>query len=160
MASGELLAVVSTSALELGIDIGNLDLCILVGYPGTIMSTLQRGGRVGRKGQESAVILLAGEDALDQFFIHHPDEFFSRPPEKAVLNPENQVLLARHLECAAAESPLRAGEELIRSEAAQRAVRELESKALLLRSADGESLPRASALTGMWSCAAAGLLSR
>lgn len=140
MASGELLAVVSTSALELGIDIGNLDLCILVGYPGTIMSTLQRGGRVGRKGQESAVILLAGEDALDQFFIHHPDEFFSRPPEKAVLNPENQVLLARHLECAAAESPLRAGEELIRSEAAQRAVRELESKALLLRSADGESL--------------------
>lgn len=139
MASGDLLAVVSTSALELGIDIGNLDLCILVGYPGTIMSTLQRGGRVGRKGQDSAVILLAGEDALDQFFIHHPDEFFSRPPERAVLNPANEVLLARHLECAAAEFPLRAGEELIRSEAAQQALRELENKALLLRSADGES---------------------
>ena len=139
MASGELLAVISTSALELGIDIGNLDLCILVGYPGTIMSTLQRGGRVGRKGQESAVILLAGEDALDQFFIHHPDEFFSRPPEKAVLNPENEVLLVRHLECAAAESPLRRGEELIRGETARRAVHELESRALLLRSADGES---------------------
>lgn len=139
MASGELLAVVSTSALELGIDIGNLDLCILVGYPGTIMSTLQRGGRVGRKGQDSAVILLAGEDALDQFFIHHPEEFFSRPPEKAVLNPDNEVLLARHLECAAAELPLRRGEDMIRSEAARRAVGELEGKALLLRSADGES---------------------
>ncbi len=130
---------VTTATLELGIDIGNLDLCILVGYPGTIMSTLQRGGRVGRKGQESAVILLAGEDALDQFFIHHPDEFFSRPPEKAVLNPENEVLLVRHLECAAAESPLRRGEELIRGETARRAVHELESRALLLRSADGES---------------------
>ena len=139
MASGELLAVVSTSALELGIDIGNLDLCILVGYPGTLMSTFQRGGRVGRKGQESAVILLAGEDALDQFFIHHPEELFSRQPEKAVLNPDNEVLLARHLECAAAESPLREGEDLIRSAAAQRAVRDLEARALLLRSADGKS---------------------
>ena len=68
LASGELLAVVSTSALELGIDIGTLDLCILVGYPGSVMQTLQRGGRVGRSGQESAVILLGGEDALDQYF--------------------------------------------------------------------------------------------
>ena len=81
MASGELLAVVSTSALELGIDIGGLDVCILVGYPGTIMSTLQRGGRVGRAQQESAVVLVAGEDALDQYFMSHPEDFFSRPAE-------------------------------------------------------------------------------
>ncbi|MBD5641150.1 MAG: DEAD/DEAH box helicase, partial [Desulfovibrio sp.] len=73
MASGELMAVVSTSALELGIDIGGLDVCILVGYPGTITQTLQRAGRVGRTGQESAVILVAGEDAMDQYFARHPD---------------------------------------------------------------------------------------
>ena len=106
MASGELLAVVSTSALELGIDIGGLDVCILVGYPGTIMSTLQRGGRVGRAQQESAVVLVAGEDALDQYFMSHPEDFFSRPAEKAVVNPWNEVILARHLECAAAPGAL------------------------------------------------------
>ncbi|MDR1124781.1 MAG: DEAD/DEAH box helicase [Deltaproteobacteria bacterium] len=107
MASGELLAVISTSALELGIDIGNLDLCILVGYPGTVMATLQRGGRVGRSSQESAVVLIAQEDALDQYIVRHAAEFFSRPPERAVLNPENPVIMELHLECAAAELPLR-----------------------------------------------------
>jgi len=137
MASGELLAVISTSALELGIDIGSLDLCILVGYPGSVMSTLQRGGRVGRKGQESAVILVGGEDALDQFFIHNPEEFFRRPPERAVLNPDNEVVLTQHLECAAAELPLRAGEPWLQSEAAHLALRALESRGLLLRTADG-----------------------
>lgn len=106
MASGDLLAVVSTSALEMGIDIGALDVCILVGYPGSIMSTLQRGGRVGRKGQESCVLLIGSEDALDQYFVHNPEEFFSRPAETAMLNPDNEVILARHLECAAAETPL------------------------------------------------------
>ena len=75
MASGELLAVVSTSALELGIDIGGLDVCILVGYPGTVMATLQRGGRVGRAQQESAVIVVAGEDALDQYFARNPEDY-------------------------------------------------------------------------------------
>ena len=112
MASGELLAVVSTSALELGIDIGGLDVCILVGYPGTVMATLQRGGRVGRAQQESAVIVVAGEDALDQYFARNPEDFFSRPPEKAVVNPDNEVILARHLECAAAEMPLTPGEPM------------------------------------------------
>ncbi len=110
MTSGELLAVITTSALELGIDIGALDLCILVGYPGTVMSTLQRGGRVGRAQRESAVILVAQEDALDQYFMRHPEDFFNRPPEAAVLNPYNEVILRRHLECAAAELPLRVAE--------------------------------------------------
>ncbi|HJA07780.1 MAG TPA: DEAD/DEAH box helicase [Candidatus Mailhella merdigallinarum] len=139
MASGELLAVVSTSALELGIDIGGLDLCILVGYPGSVMATLQRGGRVGRQGQESAVLLVAGEDALDQYFIHNPDEFFQRPPEQAVLNPDNEVVLARHLECAAAEMPLRDGEIWLRRPAVRAAVADLEGRGLLLRTADGLS---------------------
>ncbi|MGE9984282.1 DEAD/DEAH box helicase [Desulfovibrio sp. SGI.169] len=137
MASGELLAVVSTSALELGIDIGGLDICILVGYPGTVMATLQRGGRVGRARQESAVIVVAGEDALDQYFARNPDDFFSRPPEKAVVNPDNEVILARHLECAAAELPLAADDPWLRSAGARRAVRELCAKGLLLQSADG-----------------------
>jgi len=110
MTSGELLAVVSTSALELGIDIGGLDLCVLAGYPGSVMSTWQRGGRVGRSRRESAVALIAGEDALDQYFMRNPADFFERPPESAVINPANPAIAARHLECAAAEMPLRAGE--------------------------------------------------
>lgn len=137
MASGQLLAVVSTSALELGIDIGGLDVCILVGYPGTVMATLQRGGRVGRARQESAVIVVAGEDALDQYFARNPHDFFSRPPEKAVVNPENEVILARHLECAAAEWPLAAADPWLRSAGARRAVSDLCAKGLLLQSADG-----------------------
>jgi DEAD/DEAH box helicase domain-containing protein len=70
--------VISTSALELGIDIGSLDLCLLVGYPGSIVATWQRGGRVGRSGQESAVVMVAGEDALDQFFVKNPDQLVAR----------------------------------------------------------------------------------
>ena len=140
MASGELLAVVSTSALELGIDIGGLDVCILVGYPGTVMATLQRGGRVGRAQQESAVIIVAGEDALDQYFARNPEDFFSRPPEKAVVNPDNEVILARHLECAAAEMPLRPGEAMLASPAATAAARALNARGLLLQSADGAQL--------------------
>ena len=140
MASGDLLAVVSTSALELGIDIGALDVCILVGYPGSIMATLQRGGRVGRKGQESCVLLIGGEDALDQYFVHNPEQFFARPPESAMLNPDNPVILSRHLECAAAESPLVAGEPWLRREAVAACLTDLERTGTLLRSADGRLL--------------------
>ena len=140
MASGDLLAVVSTSALELGIDIGALDVCILVGYPGSIMATLQRGGRVGRKGQESCVLLIGGEDALDQYFVHNPEQFFARPPESAMLNPDNPVILSRHLECAAAESPLVAGEPWLRREAVAACLTDLEKTGTLLRSADGRQL--------------------
>lgn len=139
MSSGALLAVISTSALELGIDIGGLDVCILVGYPGTVMATLQRGGRVGRAQQESAVVLVAGEDALDQYFMRYPEDFFNRPAEQAVVNPNNEVILKRHLECAAAELSLQTGEECLQSPAAQQVVRELEREGLLLRSADGNS---------------------
>jgi len=106
LVSGELLAVISTSALELGIDIGGLDICLLVGYPGSIMATRQRGGRVGRGGQESLVVLIGHEDALDQNFMRHPDDFFSRSVEPVVLDPENTTIAASHLVCAAAEIPL------------------------------------------------------
>ncbi|MDR2892900.1 MAG: DEAD/DEAH box helicase [Deltaproteobacteria bacterium] len=143
MASGELLAVISTSALELGIDIGNLDLCILVGYPGTVMATLQRGGRVGRSSQESAVVLIAGEDALDQYIVRHSEDFFKRPPETAMLNPENPVILERHLECAAAELPLRPERQPDKSwmtQATLDCADALERRGLLLRSADGLEL--------------------
>ncbi|NMC49653.1 MAG: DEAD/DEAH box helicase [Desulfovibrio sp.] len=138
MASGELLAVVSTSALELGIDIGGLDLCVLAGYPGSVMSTWQRGGRVGRSGRESAVALLAGEDALDQYFMRNPADFFDRPPESAVINPANPAIAVRHLECAAAELPLRSGEPYLDDPgiAAQRD--RLADTGLLLADEDGE----------------------
>ena len=140
MANGDLLAVISTSALELGIDIGGLDLCILVGYPGTVMQTLQRGGRVGRAMQESAVVLVAGEDALDQYFMRNPTDFFERPPECAVCNPANPVILGRHLECAAAELPLDADEPWLAEPVVAARVRELEANATLLRSKDGTRL--------------------
>ena len=139
MASGDLMAVVSTSALELGIDIGGLDLCILAGYPGTIMQTLQRGGRVGRAGQESAVVIIGGDDALDQYFMHHPEEFFTRPPEKAIINPYNNVILARHLECAAAELPLEKNEAYLSEPEIQSCLEDLQKKGLVAPSADGTS---------------------
>ncbi len=138
LASGELLAVISTSALELGIDIGNLDICILVGYPGTIMSTWQRAGRVGRDGKDSALILIAHEDALDQYFINHPDIFFHMPPEKAVINPDNKVILKHHLECAAAELSLHTTESFLCNVAVQKALAGLEAEAKLLRSREGD----------------------
>ncbi len=140
MASGDLLAVVSTSALELGIDIGALDLCILVGYPGTIMSTLQRGGRVGRASQESAVVLVAGEDALDQYFMRHPRDFFDRAPECAVLNPANEVILARHLVCAAAEMPLRPDEPWFSEPGVRGVADALLASGDLLEAADGQAM--------------------
>jgi DEAD/DEAH box helicase domain-containing protein len=145
LVSGELLAVVSTSALELGIDIGNLDLCILMGYPGTVMSTWQRGGRVGRSGHDSAIIMIAGEDALDQYFMRHPDMFFSRGPEAAVINPDNPIILKKHLTCAATELPLRRDELYVSRESVSTAVAELEKSGALLRSGDGSQWFSASA---------------
>jgi DEAD/DEAH box helicase domain-containing protein len=138
--SGQLLAVVSTSALELGIDIGDLDLCVLAGYPGSIMATLQRSGRVGRKGQTSAVILLAGQDALDQYYIANPKVFFNAEPETAVVNPHNPVVLESHLVCAAAELPLLSDEPYLTEAAFAKAAVHLEKTGRLLRSADGRYL--------------------
>jgi len=139
LSRGELLAVITTSALELGIDIGDLDLCILVGYPGTIVSTWQREGRVGRSGQEAAMILIAGDDALDQYFMRNPDDFVERSPEAAVVNPFNADILARHLPCAASEFPLSKDETLMQIAKVQSVVSKLEAAGELLRSEEGDT---------------------
>lgn len=105
LVSGELLGVVATDALELGIDIGALDAAICVTFPGTVASLRQMWGRAGRRGRGLAVYI-AGEDALDQFFCRHPDEFLERPVEAAILDHENEQLYTAHLLCAAHEAPL------------------------------------------------------
>ncbi|MFH2065498.1 MAG: DEAD/DEAH box helicase [Pseudomonadota bacterium] len=140
LSGGDLLAVISTSALELGIDIGDLDLCILVGYPGSVMATWQRGGRVGRSGQEAALILVAGEDALDQYFVRNPVEFMKKKPEAAVINPYNMEILKKHLACAAAEIPLHMDEPFVQDQSVGNAISLLEKNGDLLRSGDGERL--------------------
>ncbi|MGH9285663.1 MAG: DEAD/DEAH box helicase, partial [Acidimicrobiales bacterium] len=103
---GRLLGIAATTALELGIDVGGLDACILVGFPGTIASLWQQAGRAGRHQQQSLAVLVAGDDALDQWFMAHPADLFTRPPEPAVINPANPFVLAPHLACAAYELPL------------------------------------------------------
>ncbi|VAV84755.1 ATP-dependent RNA helicase, DEAD/DEAH box family, partial [hydrothermal vent metagenome] len=110
--SGELHGVISTSALELGVDIGGLDVCILIGYPGTISSTWQRAGRVGRKGRESLIIMIAIEDALDKYFMRHPTDFFKRSVEAATLDTTNLPILEAHLPCALSEAPMDKTEEV------------------------------------------------
>lgn len=137
LVTGELLGVISTSALELGIDIGDLDLCILVGYPGSIMSSWQRGGRVGRGMQESAIIMIAQEDALDQHFMRNPDDFFSRDVESAVLNPFNKKITEKHLHCAAAELPLAETDSCLDHLVCKEALKTLLENSTLLQSADG-----------------------
>ena len=104
--SGRLRGVVATSALELGVDVGGLDACVLNGFPGTIASMWQQAGRAGRERQSSLAVLVAGDDQLDQYLMAHPDELFSRPPEPAVVNPSNPFVLDPHLACAAFEHPL------------------------------------------------------
>ncbi|HUF31777.1 MAG TPA: DEAD/DEAH box helicase [Acidimicrobiales bacterium] len=103
---GRLRAVVATSALELGVDVGGLDACVLDGFPGTIASMWQQAGRAGRDQQRSLAVLVAGDDQLDQWLMGHPDEVFSRQPEPAVVNPSNPYVLLPHLACAAFELPL------------------------------------------------------
>jgi len=109
---GELLGVISTSALELGVDIGGLDCCILCGYPGSVASTWQRAGRVGRHGQESIVVMIAIPDAIDQYYIRHPDAFFEKSHEAAVIDPENRNILKKHIPCASSEVYLREDDDI------------------------------------------------
>ena len=104
--SGELLGVTSTNALELGIDIGSLDAAILTGYPGTVASTWQQAGRAGRGRDESLVILIGQSTPIDQYLMNHPEYFFERTTENAVIDPLNPYVLAKHLRCAAFELPI------------------------------------------------------
>ncbi len=105
LARGELRAVITTDALELGIDIGELDAAVVVTFPGTVASLRQMWGRAGRRGRGLAVYV-AGEDALDQFFCRHPSDFLDRPVEAAILDHESPLIFRRHLLCAAHEGPL------------------------------------------------------
>jgi DEAD/DEAH box helicase domain-containing protein len=109
LTDGELLGVVATDALELGIDIGKLDAAICVTFPGTVASLRQMWGRAGRRGHGLAVYI-AGEDALDQFFCRHPEEFLNRAVEAAIIDPESPEILAEHVLCAAHEAPLTDGD--------------------------------------------------
>ncbi len=106
----EVLGVVATNALELGINIGSLEASILTGYPGTIASTWQQAGRAGRRAETSAAVLIAGASPLDQYIIRHPDYFFGRSPEQALLNPDNLAIVVNHIRCAAFELPFGQGE--------------------------------------------------
>jgi DEAD/DEAH box helicase domain-containing protein len=108
---GGLLGVTSTSALELGIDIGDLDASVLVGYPGTIASLWQQAGRAGRGTRRALTALIALDDPLDQYFMRHPRDLFGRPHEHALIDPSNPYILAQHLPCAAHEIPLSRGSE-------------------------------------------------
>jgi len=104
--SGELLGVTATNALELGIDVGGLDAAIVATFPGTVASFRQQTGRAGRSTDESLSVLVAGQDALDQWYMHHPEDLFGRPSEAAVVNPANPHILAGHVGCAAYEIPM------------------------------------------------------
>jgi DEAD/DEAH box helicase domain-containing protein len=108
---GKIRGVVSTNALELGIDIGQLDVCVMAGYPGNIASTWQQAGRAGRRTEVSVAVLVANSSPLDQFMINHPDYFLGQSPESGIVDPNNLVILVSHLKCAAFELPFTDGEE-------------------------------------------------
>jgi DEAD/DEAH box helicase domain-containing protein len=103
---GRIRGVVSTNALELGIDVGSLDATVMAGYPGTIASTWQRAGRAGRRSGSSCAVLVASSAPLDQYIVQHPDYFFERSPEHAFVQPDNLEILVNHLKCAAFELPI------------------------------------------------------
>jgi len=134
---GELSAVLTTSALELGIDVGALDVCILVGYPGSLISSWQRIGRIGRQRDDGVVVMIAMPDALDQYIVHHPDLFFGGEFEKAVLDPWNSQVAGRHLVCAAAEHPLDQDEYAHRESGAEALVGSLVDEGRLVQDATG-----------------------
>jgi DEAD/DEAH box helicase domain-containing protein len=133
--AGDVLGVVSTNALELGIDIGQLDVAVLAGYPGTVASTWQQAGRAGRRSGLSAAVLVASSAPLDQFIVTHPDYFFGAPPEHGLINPDNPYVLVSHLKCAAFELPF-SDREPFGAEDVSRYLRLLEEEGLLHRAGD------------------------
>jgi DEAD/DEAH box helicase domain-containing protein len=137
---GSLDGVISTSALEMGIDVGGLDACVLVGYPGSVMATWQRSGRVGRQDRESVTAMVALPDALDQYYLDHPRQFVERPCEQLLLDPANEPVSRAHLVCAAAELPLRKSTDRGYLEAHAPLVGELLRAGELRETEDGEEL--------------------
>lgn len=135
--SGELLGVVSTNALELGIDIGSLDASLIVGYPGTIASLWQQAGRAGRKGEESLSVFIGHDLPIDQYLMGHPEYLFEKSPENAIVNAANPYILVGHLRAAAAEIPISARELEEFGEYAAALVQILEERQELIRSRQG-----------------------
>jgi len=140
LVNGDLLAVISTDALELGIDVGELDAAVCVTFPGTVASLRQMWGRAGRRATGLA-LYVAGADALDQFFCRHPEEFLDRPVESAILDPESEEIFLAHLVAAAYELPLSPGDEEFLGPRWQAAAQRL-VKLGLLRERGGRYLPR------------------
>lgn len=133
--NGDLLGVATTNALEMGIDVGGLDAVITAGYPGTVASFWQQAGRAGRRGQGSLVVLVARDDPMDTYLVHHPEALLSRPVEKSVFNPRNPYILRGHMYCAAVEAPLSDAD--VRDFGAESVVAELSELGLLRRRASG-----------------------
>jgi DEAD/DEAH box helicase domain-containing protein len=134
---GSVRAVVSTNALELGVDIGALDVCVMAGYPGTISATWQRAGRAGRRSSRSAAVLVGSSAPLDQFVVRNPSYFFDAPPEHALINPDNLHILVDHVKCAAFELPFTTSEQYGRHDV-QEVLAVLEEGGLVHRSDGGE----------------------
>jgi DEAD/DEAH box helicase domain-containing protein len=141
LAEGELLGVVATSALELGIDIGHLDAAMSVTFPGTVASLRQQWGRAGRRGRSGLAMYIAGDDALDQFFCRHPEQFLERPVESAILDPCSESIHMRHLVAAAYEAPLERRDSETLGEDFETFAKRLVA-AGELRERDGRYLPR------------------
>ncbi|WP_175935738.1 DEAD/DEAH box helicase [Corynebacterium sp. Marseille-P4321] len=129
--AGDLLGVSTTNALELGIDVGGLDAVVMAGFPGTVASFRQQAGRAGRRGQDSVVVLVARDEPMDTFLVHHPEALLGRPVEASVFNPENPHILRGHVYCAAVERPL--SEADVDAFGARGVVAELEDAGLLRR---------------------------
>jgi DEAD/DEAH box helicase domain-containing protein len=133
--AGDIYGVVSTNALELGMDIGQLQVCIMTGYPGTISSAWQQAGRAGRRHGEALVIMVASSSPLDQYVIQNPDYFFTKSPETARINPDNLIILIDHMKCAAYELPFKAG-ELFGKEGTEELLDYLTEERVLYRNGD------------------------
>ncbi|WP_066065151.1 DEAD/DEAH box helicase [Frankia sp. EI5c] len=135
--TGELLGVAATSALELGVDISGLDATVIAGFPGTLASLWQQAGRAGRAGQGALAVLVARDDPLDTYLVHHPATVFGRPVEASVFDPDNPYVLMPHLECAASELPLTDEDLVLFGTGARAAVDDLVRRGRLRRRPTG-----------------------
>lgn len=140
LSTGDLRGVATTNALELGIDIAGLDAVLLAGFPGTVASFWQQAGRSGRRGQGALVVLIARDDPLDTYLVHHPDALLGKPVERVVIDPANPYVVGPQLLCAAAEMPL--GEQEVRDWGVESVADELVGEGLLRRRA-GQYFPAA-----------------